>query len=154
MRSVGGIALLLSLLRIRDRTQGRASEIDTELACQSLRVLLPLWLTGGTLRDLELAIGTPAHRLRKCKQAREFMLSLVPEIAYIFGLIEQVHKYRLRQELGDPELPLAATTLRSAVASGFDSPEKLAIRRLLGPNVSRTACHRRFDQIKGQIAPG
>jgi hypothetical protein len=40
----------------------------------ALRDLVRLWITGSTLRDLELALGTSPQRLGACRRARAFAL--------------------------------------------------------------------------------
>ena len=48
--------------------------------------LLGCWMAGDTLADMERALGTQEHLIGKCEAAREFVLRIVPELAYIFGL--------------------------------------------------------------------
>ncbi|HEX6015788.1 MAG TPA: hypothetical protein VFY87_29090, partial [Geminicoccaceae bacterium] len=64
-------------------------------ALRRLREVVRLWIMGSTLRELELALGTPPRRLGACRNARALALRLMPDLAHGFGLMEQVHRHRL-----------------------------------------------------------
>jgi hypothetical protein len=63
--------------------------------------LLGRWKAGDTLADLDRAFGTEEHLVGKCEAAREFVLRIIPELTYIFGLPGQVFR-ALAAELDAP----------------------------------------------------
>jgi hypothetical protein len=116
-------------------------------------LLLSRWMAGSTLADLERAFGTPEHRIGKCEVAREFVLRVVPELAYIFGLPSQVFR-ALMADRGTPaEPPLGLGSLGPCVRDGLDKIEKLALRQYRKGRVSRRAVHREFAAIEAYLGP-
>jgi hypothetical protein len=84
--------------------------------------------------------------------AREFVVRIVPELAYVFSLPAQVLR-KLRAARGEPEqIPLGLDVLGSCVKEGFDRPEKLALRYRKGLS-SRRAAHREFSALEMFLAP-
>jgi hypothetical protein len=112
-----------------------------------LRGLLARWMAGDALVDIETTFGTQRSRLGKCEAAREFVVRLVPELAYVFALPEQiVHAKRLT--VGSEERSLAASyALSGCIREGFDSLEKLALFQIHRRSLSRRAVHRDWDAI-------
>jgi hypothetical protein len=96
-------------------------------------------MAGDTLADMERTFGTQERLIGKCEAAREFVLRIVPELAYIFGLPEQVFR-ALAVENGEQiDLPLGLGTLGPCVREGLDKIEKLALRQYRKGRVSRRA---------------
>jgi hypothetical protein len=126
----------------RDEDRGR-------LALPALRQLCREWMAGSTLAAMEQSFGTPFERLGKCEAAREFVLRLVPELAYLCGLCSQV-AHALAAE-GRPEAAsygsINVDVLAPCVREGFDRPEKLALRVAKRRELSRVMVHREFAQI-------
>lgn len=115
--------------------------------------LLDRWMAGDSLAQLEGMFGTPAHRIGKCEAAREFVLRVLPEIAYIFGLPAQIYR-ALSLERGDEvEVPPALSLLGPCVREGFDRVEKLILRKFLKSRLARRAVHREFASIEPLLAP-
>jgi hypothetical protein len=115
-----------------------------------LRLLLAGWMSGATLSDLELAFGTPMHRLGNCEIAREFVVRLVPELAYVFALPAQIFKAaRAALGLEAQEPPLDLGLLSLCVREGVDDVEKLALRQAHRGRVNRRAIHRQDKEIRG-----
>jgi hypothetical protein len=119
-------------------------------AIQAFEHLLPLWMQGATLAVLEEALGTPVARLGCCETAREFVLRIIPELAYLYSLLPQLFS---RQFIFEMEPPVALTTIGSAVREGFDSPEKIALRQIRAGRLNRVAVHREYYQIAQYIPP-
>ncbi len=119
-----------------------------------ISTLLPLWVSGASLRDLELAVGVPAPKLGKCRTARKFIARLLPDVAYAFGVVAQVHRHRLAADGAEQPMPLVLSTLSSMVREGLDRPEKLALQRILRNQIGRVGCHQRFDTIVPFVPPG
>jgi hypothetical protein len=64
------------------------TQIDSDAAL----LAVTRWMRGDTLAELELQFGTPESRIGKCEAAREFVLRVLAELAYIFGLPAQIYR--------------------------------------------------------------
>jgi hypothetical protein len=106
-------------------------------------------MEGATLASIEAASGTPPARLAYCEKAREFVLRIVPELAYLYGLLPQLYSALFPVA---PTPPTALGTIGAVVREGFDYAEKLALRQLRGRRLNRVAIHREFAQIAGYLA--
>lgn len=116
---------------------------------------LKSWMAGLTLSEIELALGTKKPGVvGKCELARDFVLRIIPELAFVFTLPLQVvraAKKGTEQEGNLPGLGLAA--LGGCVRGGFDVAEKLALRQALNARTSRVAVHRKYAALRASIAP-
>jgi superfamily II DNA/RNA helicase len=119
-------------------------------AVAAFEQLLPLWMQGATLATLEQTLGTPVGRLGRCEKAREFVLRIVPELAYVYSLLPQLYATLF---LMHTETPVALVTIGAAVREGCDSPEKIALRQIRGGRLNRVAVHRQYAQIVPYVAP-
>lgn len=151
---------LIKVETLRD-VFGDIIQKDTQLnATIALQIIPKLhtttraWIAGSTLRNLELLLDTPEHKLKYCDKARKFVLRCMPELAYAIGLIALIYRDYLTQEASDKQMPLALATLAPCVREGLDRPEKLAIYYATKskPNFCRVICHKTFDQISKHIA--
>jgi hypothetical protein len=115
--------------------------------------LLGCWMAGNTLADLERAFGTEEHLVKKCETAREFVLRIVPELAYVFGLPGQVFRALAAHNGEQVDPPLGLVTLGPCVREGIDKIEKLALRQYRRGRVSRRAVHREFAIIEPYLGP-
>jgi hypothetical protein len=77
-------------------------------------------MAGATLAAIEEVAGTRADRLGRCETAREFVLRIVSELAYIFGILPQLYITLFPME---PAVPIALATLGAAVREGIDRTE-------------------------------
>lgn len=114
---------------------------------------LKRWMAGSTLVEIELMFGTKIEKLGKCDLARDFVLRIVSELAFAFGLPLQTlraMKKGTEQELVLPGLGLSA--LSSCVRHGFDAADQFALRQALDTRTSRVAVHRRYLSIYTSIA--
>jgi superfamily II DNA/RNA helicase len=128
-------------------------EQQGQYALPRIVLLLGRWMAGDTLADLDRAFGTQERLIGKCESAREFVLRIVPELAYIFGLPGQVFQ-ALAAENGEPvDPPLGLGTLGPCVREGVDKIEKLALRQYRRGRVSRRAIHREFASIESYLGP-
>jgi hypothetical protein len=115
---------------------------------------LKRWMAGSTLAEIELTFGTTAARLGKCDLARDFVLRVVPELAFVFGLPMQVVRAIKKDTEQEQTLPgLGLSTLSGCVRGGFDIAEKLALRQALNVRSSRTTVHRRYASLHAAISP-
>jgi superfamily II DNA/RNA helicase len=130
-------------------------KLDTDLAkglyaVGKFELLLPAWMTGATLVALEQVVGTAPNRLGKCETAREFVLRIVPELAYLYGLLPQLYSALFPME---PMVPIALATLGAAVREGVDQPEKVALRQARSRRLNRIAVHREYQNIAEYVSP-
>jgi hypothetical protein len=130
-------------------------KLDTELAKGLYAVgeferLLPAWMAGATLAALEQVAGTAPDRLGKCETAREFVLRIVPELAYLYGILPQLYSTLFPME---PVVPIALATLGAAVREGVDQPEKIAFRQARTRRLNRIAVHREYQNIARYVLP-
>jgi len=150
-------ALVPALLR-REGLEGlfgtryRVLQTDEErgrLALPVLRTLSREWMAGSTLVAMELSLDTPPSRLGKCQSAREFVLRVVPELAYVCRLCSQVAS-ALANEGSRQATAYRAVQLQvlaQCFREGFDRPEKLALRIAKGGAQSRVGVHRQFGEL-------
>lgn len=111
-------------------------------------------MAGATLLTIEIAMGGSPTKLGKCDAARNFLLRLVPELAFAFGLPLQVLRAMRKNAGEDTDFPgLGLATLSSCVREGFDFSEKLALRQALNVRTSRVAVHKKFDSIRVALPP-
>ena len=110
--------------------------------------LLPKWMGGAPLATIEAEFGTKPHRLGYCEKAREFVLRIVPELAYLYGLLPQIYSMLFPVE---PLLPAAVATIGAAVREGVNMPEKVALRQVRR-RLNRVAIHREFAAIAPHLA--
>ncbi|MFM0347891.1 DEAD/DEAH box helicase [Paraburkholderia sp. RL17-347-BIC-D] len=110
--------------------------------------LLARWMRGDTLADLEREFGTPESRIGKCEAAREFVLRVLPEISYVFGLPAQIYRTLALESGRLDDTTLALGLLAACVREGFDSSDKYVLRQCLPGRPARRAVHRRFALIE------
>src|SRR3546814_11482188 len=56
------------------------------VALPAVALLLPLWMSGVPLRELEAAFLPSGKKLGRCEYARHFVSRIVPGLAFIAGL--------------------------------------------------------------------
>lgn len=118
-----------------------------------IRPSLKLWMSGAPLAAIERVIGPDPEKLHKCDTAREFVIRLVPELGFVFGVPLQVLRALRKgtaEEGVEPGLSLA--TLSACVRGGFDDADQLALRQALAGRYSRVSVHSRYSTIKALIA--
>jgi hypothetical protein len=123
---------------------------DAHRAQQALSAigrLLPLWMSGAPLCDLEAAFLGSVEKLGRCEYARHFVSRVVPDLAFIAGLPARLLIARGKQASGLPTVSTVLATLGSVVREGCDSPEALATRINCGRDVSRVAARKMFSKI-------
>src|SRR5579872_1983136 len=131
-------------------------ETDTNKAALALRKIediIPLWIGGEPLNSIQALLSS--KKAGKCDAAREWGLRLVPELAYFFGLLVQVfQKHRLATGGQEPVLPLEFAKLGRCFREGFDDPDKLALRQVVGGIMPRVAEHARYAELEQYLKPG
>jgi hypothetical protein len=129
-------------------------EARAKRALGMLKSVWPLWMSGAPLCRLEAAFLGRSTRLGHCKNARQFVSRIVPDLSFLSGLPGRLAVARLRAT--ESEVPILTTlaTLGGIVREGCDSPESLATRLNCGRSVSRVGARAHFDKIKAHISPG
>ncbi len=123
------------------------------LALSRIREVMPLWIGGKPLNEIEVLIT--GKKAGKCGCAREWALRLAPELAYFFGLTVQIfQKHRLVGTGIDPALPLAFAKHGRCLREGFDHPDKLALRQVLGALAPRVVVHHRYAELDNLLDSG
>lgn len=117
-----------------------------------LKKLTKLWMQGKPLSDLELGLDMPADKLKTCIGARKFVLRVLPELSYLFGVPALL---RQRQSAYDGEsaaLSPALTKLSACVRRGYHSYDQAALSySLRTEKLSRRQLHARFKELKPYI---
>ncbi len=115
-----------------------------KFALKHLEPLLKRWIAGDTLHAIELVYGTASGKTKRCDNARDFVIRLVPDLAYVASLPELV-----RRECGDTHLDsLNFQRLSGCIREGLDSVEKLALFALRRRAGARIACHKDWARIE------
>ena len=117
-------------------------------ALAKIVVLLPLWMSGVPLCQLEAAYLGRTDKLGRCEYARYFVSRIVPEIAFLTGLPARLFIARGKHVVTPPALHTVLATLGSIVREGCDSPEALATKINCGRSISRVAARRMFEKIR------
>jgi hypothetical protein len=112
-------------------------------ALARIEPLLMSWIRGETLRDIEVVFGTDAAKTGKCDNARDFVLRIVPDIAYIASLPELI-----RRETGDLlDASMSFSKLSACIRDGLDTVEKLALYVVRHMSGRRVACHKHWLKL-------
>ena len=112
--------------------------------------VLVLWMEGANLKEIELAIGTPELRLSKCNKAREFVIRVVPEIAYAAGILSHINHYIIIDSEEKPENN-KLKYLSQMTRLGFDRLTKLVLHNVVEDPASRVHTHIVYDLIRDQL---
>lgn len=117
-----------------------------ERALPVLRDLTKRWMTGETIREIQLALGTKEQDLKRCVDARKFVLRVVPELAYLFGLPAFLVQRRSKDEV---ELSSSLAKLGACVRQGYRSVEQAALAYYMrNEKLARRATMRQFKLVK------
>ncbi len=130
-------------MRPADR-QLENDEARGRIAIPILRRLLVSWVTGGSLSEIEQLMGGRSRETLHCEGAREFVLRVVPELAYLFALPAQIDRAMALEASIRPRKSLSLEVLAACVKEGFDFAEKLALHQIDGRRQSRVATHKTF----------
>jgi hypothetical protein len=123
-------------------------------ALQGLRRVWPIWMAGAPLCELEKEFLRRTTNLKRCKNARHFVLRLVPDLAFLASLPGRVLAARQRAANDETPIPIILATLGGIVREGCDSPESLAVRLHMTRSTSRPAARRHYEVIRQHIQPG
>ena len=105
-------------------------------------------------RELEIALGIDATKLKTCDGARKFVIKIVPSLAHassLPALLKQHLESTDESDVGLLEPQLAQFTF--CVRHGFDKHEKAALYvELREERLSRVMLHKRFKAIRPYLA--
>ncbi|RFM28723.1 helicase-related protein [Deminuibacter soli] len=105
--------------------------------------LLLSYVRGDSLEAIEIRINKEAKGY--LQDARVFVLKLVPELSFLFGIISLVTKQLVDIEgLPNDALPATLRFLSSCIKEGFDNVEILSFK-IKNPRFSRVQCHLLFN---------
>lgn len=117
-------------------------------AAEMIFPLLELWMAGNTLASIEVSTGIPIEKVGKCEFAREFVLRIIPEVSYIFGLPNQIFRAITADRAEGIESPVGLNCLALCVKEGLDSIEKVALREVSKKRLGRRELHRKYQSIE------
>ncbi|RXH39346.1 DEAD/DEAH box helicase [Bradyrhizobium zhanjiangense] len=138
----------------KDVTSLETVEERCAFALPYLKKLTRLWVRGHPMTDLEEALGTPADKLKACLGARKFVLRVVPELGYLFGVPALLKQRQSAAEGKEAALGPALTKLGACVRYGYQTYEHAALGFYLrGSKLSRRQVHDRFAALKPHLPP-
>lgn len=149
-------ALVPSLLR-KGNLEGLFGQVYERLptdvergqwAIPRLRGLLSMWMHGHTLSEIEVSHAIGATTAGKCKHSRTFVLRVVPDLAFIFGLPEQFIRARRRAAGEVGESSASAIKLSSCVKEGYSEVEALALFYVKNHTEVRRSVHELWAKVK------
>ena len=123
-------------------------------ALDAIKKLLPLWMAGVPLCEIEAAHLERRDRLGKCEFARHFVSRVVPDLAFLAGLPAQLLAARAKKSANPQPLRTVLATLGGTIREGCDSPEALAAKINAGRAVSRVAARKIYDKQRSYAPPG
>lgn len=116
-------------------------EARGEFAIPRLLPLLEAWMEGKPFMAMEKVFNASLTKLNKCENSRDFVLRVLPDIAYIASLPELVR----RESEAIDESWLTLERLSGCVRDGMDTLEKLALYQIIGRSGARIAAHETWD---------
>ncbi|MEQ9379307.1 MAG: hypothetical protein RJP95_00465 [Pirellulales bacterium] len=124
------------------------------MALPILSKLVWLWMRGAPLKELELALGTAPKNLKTCVGARRFVLRVIPELSFLFGLPALLHERAQAGEDSLTPLPAAMSQLGRCVKNGFNFHEKAALAQILRKaRLTRREIHQHYAVVKPFLSP-
>lgn len=110
-------------------------------AIPKLLPLLEAWMAGKPFTAMEKTFVPSLKNINKCENSRDFVLRVLPDIAYIASLPELVR--RSSEAINESWVTLER--LSGCVRDGLDSLEKLALYQIIGRSGARIASHETWD---------
>ncbi|NIK44284.1 DEAD/DEAH box helicase [Xanthomonas arboricola] len=113
-----------------------------------LQALLRMWMEGKPLVYIEVSQAIGSATAGKCRSARIFVLRVVPELAFIFGLPEQVTRAKRRATNEEGESSASAAKLSACVKEGYAEVELLALSYATNLSMVRRSVHKLWADVK------
>lgn len=117
-------------------------------ATPHLRELLRMWMEGKSLVDMEISSAVGSATPGKCKVARTFVLRVVPELAFVFGLPEQFTRAQRMAAGEEGESSASAAKLSVCVKEGYAEIELLALSYAKNLSMVRRSVHELWAEVK------
>ncbi|MEP7210091.1 MAG: hypothetical protein ABI740_04580, partial [Alphaproteobacteria bacterium] len=93
-----------------------------------------------------------ANKLGTCDGARKFVLRVVPELAYLFGLPLLIKQSQIKRGLSPDMISAGLAQLGRCARLGLDAHEKAALNYVLrSERLSRIEIHARFKVLEPHI---
>jgi hypothetical protein len=115
----------------------KTAEERGPFALRRLYPLLKSWMEGKTFVLMEKVYDPGITQPKKCENTRDFVLRVLPDLAYIASLPELVR----RASDSFDESWLELERMSGCVRDGLDTLEKLALYQVRGKSGARVACH-------------
>jgi hypothetical protein len=110
------------------------------------------WMAGETLQDLNMRLGGNVEKPGKCEKAREFVLKMIPDLAFAAGLATRIRRGQIDEAGGNMSLTLA--TLALCIREGLPHPELAALRTNLADSpMSRAALRLLWGKLSPFVRP-
>ncbi len=131
-------------------------DAKSKMALEMISRLLPLWMSGTPVSEIEAAIRGTSTGVGYCDTARHFVTRVVSDLAFIGGLPARVLLARQAATASGETLELSTVlaTLAGIVREGCESPEALAVRLEVGRGTSRVGARRIFTTVTPRILAG
>lgn len=138
---------LKSVLKEKLNGSDRYSILISELSS-----LIKLWMRGETVTSMAKWLGDTKE---KCKNIRQFIIKLLPNISFIFGLFPLVYRKMIENIGSEDVIPAAFGSLAGCIREGFDCPEKLAMYHITIKQglTSRVQIHQKYDEVEIEEVP-
>ena len=129
-------------------------QIRAEYAINMFRDILPVWMSGAPLCDVEMAHTMRSRQNKKCRSARYFSLRIASDFGFFASLPGRIFSEKRRVNLKDQDVPLVLATLGSVVREGCDSPEALATQVVFRDSFSRVGARGIYERLRPFIPSG
>jgi ATP-dependent RNA helicase HelY len=114
---------------------------------------LKAWVAGRSFREIELALGVAADKVKCCPRARDLVLKLANRSFYLIAasLVEVARLVYAANGMSASH-PSVLETLAVAIRKGLDTPDKIAFAYRRPTVRSRVLIHRAFLELLGAPA--
>lgn len=133
----------------RDKSKSESPNQRFSRMCQGMAKATPIWMAGGSLKEIEPALFEHSRRDRQVDKfglARRFHNETAPAL----GLVGYVIRRLLQLRDGEAFLlTIQLEALPGCLSGGFDQPQKLALYEVISKQ--RTTCRREVHQIFAEL---
>ena len=144
--------LILEILPVNElisvlKTRLNGSDSSYSILISELSSLMKLWMRGETVTSMAEWLGDTKE---KCKNIRKFIIRLLPNISFVFGLFPLVYRKKIENVGSEDVIPAAFGSLAGCIREGFDCPEKLAMYHITIKKglTSRVQIHQKYNEIE------
>ena len=145
-----------NLEQLFGKTTYNSLTTDDEKMAHTLPILRKLtwyWMRGNPLCELEKVLEIDPKKLKKCDKARQFVLRIIPDLSYLFGLPALLYERTQVNKVDPVPLPSSLSQLGRCVKLGFNFHEKLALHNIMrNARLSRRQIHQNYTFVKPYLA--